>query len=95
MQNLFFLSLQHYIWQKKGSGYWNEKDCPFPSDVDYMIMDTFESLRPKTKLFTSLEEAQNAVAELNKEYEDKISKIYLCQSNIYVRAFYRNTVNGF
>ena len=87
MQNLFFLSLQHYIWQKKGSGYWNEKDCPFPSDVDYMIMDTFESLRPKTKLFTSLEEAQNAVAELNKEYEDKISKIYLCQSNIYDRAF--------
>ena len=42
-----------------------------------MIMDTFESLRPKTKLFTSLEEAQNAVAELNKEYEEKISKIYL------------------
>lgn len=42
-----------------------------------MIVDSIESLRPKMKLFASLEEANQSVMDLNKEYEDKISKVAL------------------
>ena len=37
-----------------------------------MVADTLESLRPKLKLHNSLEEAMNAVEELNLEYQQKI-----------------------
>ena len=62
---------QAYIWKKKSSGVWNE-DCPFPKEVEYMVADTLESLRPKHKLHNSLEEAMKAVEALNLEYKQKI-----------------------
>ena len=74
-QNLLVL-FQLYVWQKKESGSWNE-ECPFPRDVDFMIADTIESMRPKLNLHTSLTEAHEAVEELNKEYEEKISMLCL------------------
>lgn len=70
----FLVYFQCYIWEKKESGYWNDK-CPFPRDLDYMVNDSIEALRPKMELFVSLDEAKAAVLELNKEYEDKIKAI--------------------
>lgn len=70
----FLIFFQVYLWQKKEGGYWNE-DLPFPRDVDFMIADTMESMRPKFKLVSSLAEAQEAAAELSKEYEEKIKMI--------------------
>ena len=71
-KSLLFL-IQLYIRQKKESACWNE-NCPFPRDVDFMIADTIESMRPKLQLYSSVEEAQEAANELTKEYEEKISK---------------------
>ena len=39
-----------------------------------MIADTMESIRPKFNMFSSLQQAQDAVNELSKEYDEKISK---------------------
>lgn len=70
----FLIYFQHYIWQKRSHPCWNE-DCPFPKEVDYMICDSVEGLRPKMALYSSLEEAHQAIMDLNKEYEDKIKAI--------------------
>ncbi|CAB4029434.1 regulator of nonsense transcripts 2-like isoform X1 [Paramuricea clavata] len=69
----FLVYFQAYIWKKKSNGVWNE-DCPFPKEVEYMVADTLESLRPKLKLHNSLEEATKAVEELNLEYQQKIDE---------------------
>ena len=53
----------------------NEK-YPFPKDVDYMIADTVESLRPRLRLFISLEEALEAVEKLNKEQQEQIGQFH-------------------
>ena len=74
MRNIYFI-IQYYVWQKKDNAYWNE-ECPFPREVEFMIADSIESLRPKMNLFASLEEAKQATFDLNKEYEDKISKLF-------------------
>lgn len=42
-------------------------DHPFPIDIDYMISDTLELLRPKMSLSSSLEEATKQVADLERE----------------------------
>jgi len=80
-----------YVWQKKESGSWNE-DCPFPRDVDFMIADTMESMRPKLNMHTSLNEAHEAVAELNKEYEEKIS-MFCFVFSFYCYSF--SSINSF
>lgn len=41
-----------------------------------MIADTLEALRPKLKLHTTLEEAIQAVEDLNLQYQQKIGKCY-------------------
>lgn len=58
--------LQRYIWWKKNVDIWT-KDHPFPIDIDYMISDTLELLRPKMTLCCSLEEATKQVADLERE----------------------------
>ena len=62
---------QSYIWRKKESSLWSDA-YPFPRDVDYMIADTIESLRPKMSVYGTVEEAKKAVDELEKELQDKI-----------------------
>ena len=42
--------------------------------MDNAIADTFDSLRPKLKLMTTLEEANAAVQELQKEYVEKLGE---------------------
>ena len=59
-------ALQRYIWWKKSVELWSA-DHPFPIDIDYMISDTLEMLRPKMRLSCSLEEAIKQVAELERE----------------------------
>ncbi|KAK7896803.1 hypothetical protein WMY93_022128 [Mugilogobius chulae] len=64
-EHLFRIRLR-YIWWKKSVDVWT-KDHPFPIDIDYMITDTLELLRPKMSLCCSLEEAIKQVADLERE----------------------------
>lgn len=58
--------MQRYIWWKKSIDVWT-KDHPFPIDIDYMISDTLELLRPKMRLSCSLDEATKQVTDLERE----------------------------
>lgn len=60
------MCLQRYIWWKKSIDVWT-KDHPFPIDIDYMISDTLELLRPKMRFSCSLEDATKQVADLERE----------------------------
>uniref|UniRef100_A0A3B3CUM1 UPF2 regulator of nonsense mediated mRNA decay n=1 Tax=Oryzias melastigma TaxID=30732 RepID=A0A3B3CUM1_ORYME len=61
-----FIYFQRYIWWKKSADVWT-KDHPFPIDIDYMISDTMELLRPKMRLSSSLEDATRQVVDLERE----------------------------
>ncbi|XP_064198638.1 regulator of nonsense transcripts 2 isoform X3 [Anguilla rostrata] len=63
----FLIYFQRYIWWKKSTDVWT-KEHPFPIDIDYMISDTLELLRPKMRLCCSLEEATRQVTELEREF---------------------------
>jgi len=84
--NLF----QRYIWFKKSLPYWNvplpatadvdhhesgTNTSKFPVEVDYLVQDTLEPLRPKLHFVSSLEEAANSVAEVEKEVFAKLGEI--------------------
>nr|XP_006818844.1 PREDICTED: regulator of nonsense transcripts 2-like [Saccoglossus kowalevskii] len=69
----FLLYFQRYIWYKKHLDIWNPELHPFPIDIDYMISDTVEALRPKFKFSSNSEEANNAVRELEQEFLPKIA----------------------
>ncbi|TRZ02758.1 hypothetical protein DNTS_029156 [Danionella cerebrum] len=62
----FLVYFQRYIWWKKSLEVWT-KEQPFPIDIEYMISDTLELLRPKMKLCSSLEEACAQVTQLERE----------------------------
>ena len=64
---------QCYILKKKADPIWNEGH-PFPRDVDYMVADTLESLRPKLTMYTSLEQAVESLQKLNKEHQEQIGE---------------------
>ncbi|KAI3367069.1 hypothetical protein L3Q82_009269 [Scortum barcoo] len=64
-EHLFRIRLR-YIWWKKSIDVWT-KDHPFPIDIDYMISDTLELLRPKMRLSCSLDEATKQVIDLERE----------------------------
>ncbi|XP_051746053.1 regulator of nonsense transcripts 2 [Ctenopharyngodon idella] len=67
----FLIYFQRYIWWKKSVDVWT-KDQPFPIDIEYMITDTLELLRPKMKLCSSLEEACAHVTQLEREFLVKL-----------------------
>ncbi|KAL2308912.1 hypothetical protein Nmel_005084 [Mimus melanotis] len=67
----FLVYFQRYVWWKKSLDVWT-KDHPFPIDIDYMISDTLELLRPKIKLCNSLEEAVRQVQDLEREFLIKL-----------------------
>ncbi|XP_041934443.1 regulator of nonsense transcripts 2 isoform X4 [Alosa sapidissima] len=67
----FLIYFQRYIWWKKSLDVWT-KEHPFPIDIDYMISDTLELLRPKMRLCTSLDEANRQVTELEREVMVKL-----------------------
>ena len=68
------LILQQYILYKRSLDIWILETRPFPLDVDNAIVDTFECLRPKLTLFTTLEEANADVEELEKEFVQKLGE---------------------
>ena len=43
-------------------------------DVDYVVRDTIETLRPKLKMYTSYEEAVTATEQMEQELKAKIGK---------------------
>lgn len=67
------MCLQRYIWWKKSIDVWT-KDHPFPIDIDYMISDTLELLRPKMRLSCSMEEATKQVTDLEREVLVKLGR---------------------
>ncbi|XP_076800221.1 regulator of nonsense transcripts 2-like [Clavelina lepadiformis] len=87
----YFISyFQRYIWHKKSLPYWSESDknlsvdpaeetmtsvSRFPVEVDYLVQDTIEALRPKIHLATSLQTAIDAVSDVEKEVFVKLSKL--------------------
>ncbi|KAJ6666400.1 hypothetical protein lerEdw1_000673 [Lerista edwardsae] len=70
----FLVYFQRYVWWKKSLDVWT-KDHPFPIDIDYMISDTLELLRPKIKLCNSLEETVRQVQELEREFLIKLGLV--------------------
>uniref|UniRef100_A0A8C5W7F3 Regulator of nonsense transcripts 2 n=1 Tax=Leptobrachium leishanense TaxID=445787 RepID=A0A8C5W7F3_9ANUR len=67
----FLVYFQRYFWWKKSLDVWT-KDHPFPIDIDYMITDTLELLRPKMKLCSSLNDASKQVLDLEREFLVKL-----------------------
>eukprot|EP00794_Sanderia_malayensis_P006104 gene6104-6808_t len=76
----FLVYFQCYIWRKKESGFWNE-NCPFPKDLDYMVSDIMESLRPKMAMYSTAEEAYDAASQLQKECQEKLDNVLSVQGN--------------
>uniref|UniRef100_A0A8I5MV64 Regulator of nonsense transcripts 2 n=1 Tax=Papio anubis TaxID=9555 RepID=A0A8I5MV64_PAPAN len=70
----FLVYFQRYVWWKKSLEVWT-KDHPFPIDIDYMISDTLELLRPKIKLCNSLEESIRQVQDLEREFLIKLGLV--------------------
>nr|CAG4651588.1 EOG090X0143 [Triops cancriformis] len=70
----YLIYLQQYYWYKKSLDIWTEENR-FPVDIDYAIRDTLTNLRPKTKMFNSYDEAQKAVADLEKELLAKLANV--------------------
>uniref|UniRef100_A0A8C5ZQG5 UPF2 regulator of nonsense mediated mRNA decay n=1 Tax=Marmota marmota marmota TaxID=9994 RepID=A0A8C5ZQG5_MARMA len=68
------LGMERYVWWKKSLEVWT-KDHPFPIDIDYMISDTLELLRPKIKLCNSLEESIRQVHDLEREFLIKLGLV--------------------
>lgn len=74
MSNIL-LPPQRYYWFKKKLPLWTE-DRPFPVDVDNLVTDTIEAVRPKLKLFDSIEDAYKAVNDLEREMKPKLGKTF-------------------
>lgn len=72
--SIILLSIQLYILRKKASPEWNVDNHPFPRDVEYMIADTMEVLRPKLRLFTTVDEALNKVKQIQKDHQEQMGK---------------------
>jgi len=51
------------------------KKQPPPLEVENLVLDTFELLRPRLVLFTTPQEAYEAALELEKKYKDKIGAL--------------------
>ena len=62
----FLIFFQCYLFTKRQ---------PLPLEVDHMVQDTLEGLRPGLELFKSQLEAVEAAMELEKKYKDKIGEM--------------------
>ena len=61
----FLIFFQCYLFVKRQ---------PLPLEVDHMVQDTMEGLRPDLQLFKTHQEAVEAALDLEKKYKDKIGK---------------------
>nr|CAG4635937.1 EOG090X0143 [Eubosmina coregoni]SVE69635.1 EOG090X0143 [Eubosmina coregoni] len=65
--------LQYYYLFKRSLPVWTD-DYPFPVAIDFGMRDMFATLRPKMKPFKTLQEAADAVENLEKELMNKLSQ---------------------
>jgi hypothetical protein len=63
---------QRYFWLKYEDKHWTPEN-PFPVGIHYLFKDTLTSLRPKLRLFASLEEANQAVHQMQLEFAPMLS----------------------
>lgn len=70
----FLIYFQQYYFFKKSLPVFEPDTRPFPLDCDNAVLDTVESLRPKLKFYASIEEANQAVADLERDCLQKISQ---------------------
>ncbi|XP_052213550.1 regulator of nonsense transcripts 2-like isoform X2 [Dreissena polymorpha] len=70
----FLVYFQRYYWFKRKSPMWTELH-PFPVDVENLMQDTLEIIRPKLKLVAGFEEACKACEELENEFKSKIASL--------------------
>ncbi|XP_032784927.2 regulator of nonsense transcripts 2 isoform X2 [Daphnia magna] len=68
----YLVYLQYYHLFKRSLPIWTE-DNPFPVAIDFGIKDMLQSLRPKLKPYKTLQEAADAVENLEKELMNKLS----------------------
>jgi regulator of nonsense transcripts 2 len=67
---------QRYYWYKKKNAIWT-LELPFPKEVEYVVCDTIELLRPKLRMCTSWEEASQAAEALDKEFAAKLGQFLI------------------
>ena len=61
----FLIFFQCYLFTKRQ---------PLPLEVEHMVQDTVEGLRPDLEMFKTHQEAVEAAMELEKKYKDKIGE---------------------
>ena len=65
---------------KRSSSIWTE-ERPFPMDIEYLVQDTLETVRPKLRTAQSYEEAQQEAAKLDEEFRAKLGGWTFCANN--------------
>lgn len=65
---------QYYYWFKRSLAHWTD-DNPFPVEIDFGMKDMLSSLRPKLKPHSNLQEAADALENLEKELMSKLSQV--------------------
>lgn len=70
----FLAYFQRYYWFKRSNPIYTESR-PFPVDVENLMIDTMECIRPKMRLHQNYEEACKAVEELEDEYKQKVASV--------------------
>ncbi|XP_069694080.1 regulator of nonsense transcripts 2-like isoform X2 [Periplaneta americana] len=68
----FFTYFQRYFWFKYEDKCWTPEN-PFPVGIHYLFKDTLTSLRPKLQLFSSFEEANQAVRQMQLDLAPMLS----------------------
>nr|SVE85329.1 EOG090X0143 [Daphnia pulicaria] len=69
----YLVYLQYYYLFKRSLPIWTD-DNPFPVAIDFGIKDMLLTLRPKLKAYKTLQEAADAVENLEKELMNKLSQ---------------------
>ena len=64
----FLVFFQCYLFTKRQ---------PLPLEVEHMVQDSIEALRPDLEMFKTHQEAMEAALELERKYRDKIGKLLL------------------
>jgi len=65
--------LQYYYWYKRSLPNWND-DNPFPVEIDFGMKDMLLLLRPKLNPHPNLQEAADALENLEKELMSKLNQ---------------------
>ncbi|XKL68056.1 hypothetical protein PGB90_003547 [Kerria lacca] len=71
----FFVYFQYYYWMKYSHPIWTVEK-PFPIQIKYLVRDVLTGLRPHLKLCKDLEEAKEALNELQKKLLAKLEPVY-------------------